>query len=204
MAGIAAGDDTRSSGAYRGIAHGADIVNLKVLDSDGLGQTSWLLSALEWIKNNHSQYNIRVVNLSLGGLAVDSYMNDPVNLKVQELNGLGILVVAAAGNSGKNADGQKLYGHIHSPGNDPSVLTVGAINTFQSDPRNDDGITSFSSRGPTRSFYTDANGNDIFDNAIKPDIVAPGNRIVAASAKGSSKLRINHPALVPTGGDVLG
>ncbi|MDH3494316.1 MAG: S8 family serine peptidase, partial [Acidobacteriota bacterium] len=168
VAGIAAGNSDKDAGAYRGIAPDADILNLKALNSHGTGSASWLLAALDWIAQNHAQYNIRVVNLSLGGLAVDSYTNDPVNLKVQDLNALGILVVAAAGNEGKNAAGNKLYGHIHSPGNDPSALTVGAVNTHGTDSASDDGITSFSSRGPTRSSYVEADGTVIFDNAIKP------------------------------------
>ena len=155
VAGIAAGNSNKNNGAYKGIAPDADIINLKALDSSGTGQSSWLLGALNWVEQNHQQYNIRVVNLSLGGLAVDSYTNDPVNLAVQDLNALGILVVAAAGNEGKNASGDKLYGHIHSPGNDPSVLTVGAVNTRGTDTSADDAITTFSSRGPTRSSYVE-------------------------------------------------
>ncbi len=204
VAGIAAGGSKRNASAYLGIAPDADIVNLKVLDSNGVGNTSWLLNALEWIKQNHAQYNIRVVNLSLGGAAVDSYTNDPVNLKVQELNAEGILVVAAAGNDGKAASGEKIYGHIHSPGNDPSVLTVGAVNTHDTDASSDDGITSFSSRGPTRSHYTDANGNLVYDNAIKPDMVAPGNKIGAAKSKVGSYLPTNYPSLVEPGMDIAG
>lgn len=101
VAGIAAGSTNSNGGAYRGVAPNANIINLKVLDGQGRGQTSWLLNALDWIKLNYQTYNIKVVNLSLGGLAIDSYTNDPACRKVQELNALGILVVAAAGNEGK-------------------------------------------------------------------------------------------------------
>ena len=194
VAGVAAGNSNTSGG--RGVAPNANIINLKVLDGLGRGQTSWLLNALEWLKLNHQTYNIRVVNLSLGGVAIDTYTNDPVCRKVQELNALGILVVAAAGNEGKNAAGQKLYGHIHSPGNDPSVLTVGAVNTKDTDARTDDVMATFSSNGPTRSFYTTANGTRVYDHAIKPDLVAPGNKIVAARAKSTSYLVVNYPNLI--------
>ncbi len=149
---------------------------------------------MQWLLDNHQTYNIRVVNLSLGGAAIDTYTNDPVCRKVQELTAKGVLVVAAAGNEGKNADGQKVYGHIHSPGNDPSALTVGAINTKQTDSRSDDVMATFSSRGPTRSFYTE-NGKRIHDNAIKPDMVAPGNKIVSAKSKATSYLAMNYPNL---------
>jgi serine protease AprX len=63
----------------------------------------------------------------------------------------GIVVVAAAGNNGKNSAGQKVYGQIHSPGNEPSVITVGAVDTRGTDQRGDDTIATYSSRGPTRS-----------------------------------------------------
>ncbi|HMJ09041.1 MAG TPA: S8 family serine peptidase, partial [Pyrinomonadaceae bacterium] len=97
----------------------------------------------------------------------------------------GVVVVAAAGNNGKTAAGQKIYGAIHSPGNDPTVITVGAANTFGTDARNDDTVTTFSSRGPTRSYWTDAGGVKHFDHLIKPDLVAPGNLIIGADSKGN-------------------
>ncbi len=83
------------------------------------------------------------------------------------------LFVAAAGNDGKNASGQKIYGQIHSPGNEPSVITVGASNTFGTDSRADDTITTYSSRGPTRSSWTDEQGVQHYDNLIKPDVSLP-------------------------------
>ena len=76
---LAAGSAARNNGAYRGIAPNANIINLKVLNNNGTGNTAWLLNALDWIKNNHQTYNIRVINLSLGGPAIDSYTNDPVD-----------------------------------------------------------------------------------------------------------------------------
>src|SRR3712207_3775661 len=101
----------------------------------GTGTTSGLLGALAWVLDNRAQYNIRVVNLSLGTAAVDSYRNDPLCLAVRSLVNAGVVVVAAAGNEGKNADGQKLYGLIHSPGIEPSAVTVGATNTYDTDSR---------------------------------------------------------------------
>jgi len=84
------------------------------------------------------------------------------------------VVVASAGNSGKSADGHMVLGSITSPGNSPLALTVGALNTFGTVKRNDDGVASYSSRGPTR-----------FDLAVKPDVAAPGNKIVSLQANGS-------------------
>jgi subtilisin family serine protease len=59
------------------------------------------------------------------------------------------------------------------------VITVGASNSYGTTARDDDSIATYSSRGPTRSFYTDANGQEIHDNLIKPDLVAPGNKVIS-------------------------
>ncbi len=195
VASILAGSASRDSSAYKGIAPKANLINLKVLNSFGIGTTSSLLNALDWVIANRTTYNIRVVNLSLGTPAIDAYANDPVCLKVQQLNLNGILVVAAAGNNGKNfLTQQKVYGQVHSPGNDPSVLTVGASNSMGTDSRSDDVMSTYSSHGPTRSYYT-SDGVKKYDNVIKPDIVAPGNRIVAAKAKSTSTLISVFPSL---------
>src|SRR4030095_7446469 len=83
-----------------------------------------------------------------------------------------------------DATGRKIYGRIHAPGNDPSVITVGATNTFGTDKRADDGVTTYSSRGPTRSYRTEA-GVRYYDHIIKPDLVAPGNKLIGAQGKGN-------------------
>ena len=139
-------------------------------------------------------YNIRVVNLSLGR-CVDSYKNDAVCRAVRKLVDAGIVVVAAAGNNGKDALHPKVYGRIHSPGNEPSAITVGAANTFGTNNRQDDSVATYSSRGPTRSYYTDSSGVKHYDNLIKPDLVAPGNKIVGASAAGN-EIATQNPLLV--------
>src|SRR5690606_8085655 len=170
---------------YEGIATNSNIINVRVLDDNGIGDASTLLAAIEWIYANRTQNNIRVVNLSLGAPALETWRNDPLCRAVRRLTAAGIVVVAAAGNHGKTPDGQKIYGAIHSPGNDPSVITVGASNTFGSDARDDDGVTTYSSRGPTRSYWTDDAQVKHYDNLIKPDIVAPGNWIIGAQSDGN-------------------
>ena len=95
------------------------------------------------------------------------------------------MVVAAAGNDGKD-QGAKVYGHIHSPGNEPSAITVGAVNGFGTDSRADDKVATYSSRGPTRSYWTDAYGVKHYDNLIKPDLVAIGNKLIFAESTNSS------------------
>src|SRR3712207_9290742 len=96
----------------------------------------------------HGQrYRVRVVNLSLGAPAVDSYKTDPLCHAVRRLADAGMVVVAAAGNDGKTStekygEGVKTYGLIHTPSNEPSAITVGAANTFGTDDRRDDGVRS--------------------------------------------------------------
>ena len=152
VAAVAAGVGTPTNGDYEGVASAAKLVNLRVINSQGIGTVSGVLKALDWIASNRSAYNMRVVNMSLGTPAVMSYKNDPICQAVRKLVNAGVVVVAAAGNNGKTSDGKKIYGAIHSPGNEPSAITVGASNAYGSDPRNEDSMTTYSSHGPTRSF----------------------------------------------------
>jgi subtilisin family serine protease len=191
VASTAAGGGRIANAAYLGVAPNASIVNLRVLDSRGTGTVSRVLAALEWVLQNRAAYNIRVVNMSLGMPAVDSYNDDPLCRAVRKLVDAGLVVVAAAGNNGKDSAGNKLYGLIHSPGNEPSAVTVGASNTFGTDARRDDAIASYSSRGPTRSSWVDTAGARHYDNLIKPDLVAPGNKLVGSEADPNALVRQN-------------
>ena len=195
VASLAAGNGKVAEGAYVGVAPNVNIVNLRVLNSRGIGSVSGLLGALDWLLSNRTTYNVRVINMSLGMPAVDSYVFDPVCQAVRHLVDAGVVAVAAAGNNGNDADGRKVYGQIHAPGNEPSAITVGASNTFGTDARADDVITTYSSRGPTRSFWADELGTKHYDNLIKPDLVAPGNKIVAAQAA-QNYLIAQNPSLV--------
>ena len=194
VASIAAGNGRVSNAAYTGVAPNANVINLRVLNSQGAGTTTYLLRALDWVLTNRARYNIRVVNLSLGMPAVDSYRDDPACQAVRKVVDAGIVVVAAAGNNGKDASGNKVYGHIHSPGNEPSALTVGAANTFGTDARGDDTVATYSSRGPTRSYRTDAYGARHYDNLVKPELVAPGNKLIDVESP-NNLLVTEHPEL---------
>ena len=152
---------------YRGVAPGSRLVSLKVLDGLGSGNTSDVLAALDWCIKNKDRYQIRVINLSLGHQPFESYKTDPLCQMVEACVRNGIVVVVAAGNYGKGADGTTVYGGITSPGNDPAAITVGAINCHGTITRRDDDVASYSSRGPTA-----------IDGLIKPDLVAPGNKII--------------------------
>src|SRR5437764_11357183 len=114
VAAVAAGNGRISDGAYLGIAPNAKLINLRVLNSQGTGSVSSVLSALDWVMSNRSAYNIRVVNMSLGMPAIDSYKNDPVCQAVRKVVDSGVVVTVAAGNNGKDSAGNKIYGQIHS------------------------------------------------------------------------------------------
>ena len=74
VASIAVGNGRIADGAYTGIASNANIINLRVLNSQGTGSVSGTLAALDWVMSNRTTYNIRVVNMSLGTPAVDSFL----------------------------------------------------------------------------------------------------------------------------------
>ena len=122
--------------------------------------------------------------MSLGGPVLQAAADDPVNQAVERAYRAGLVVVASAGNGGKDAEGNEVLGGITVPGNSPFAITVGALNTKGTAFRSDDVVATYSSRGPTR-----------FDHLIKPDLVAPGNKIVGLLAPGSTLAR-EHPELV--------
>lgn len=185
VTGIIAGNGYDSYGNKMGVAPNASIVSLKVLDANGSGTISNLISALNWIAANHQLYNIRVVNMSVGAPIRESFWTDPLTLAAKAVVDRGITVVTAAGNMGKNAEGQIQYGGITAPGNAPWVLTVGASSTEGTYTRNDDKIASYSSNGPTR-----------IDYLAKPDLAAPGSGTVSLAAAGSTFYQSKAPYLV--------
>ena len=170
VAGTIAGNGYDSDGARAGIAPDAHLVGLKVLDARGRGVISDVIAALDWLVANKDAYNIRVANLSVGAAVTESYWTDPLTLAAKHAADAGVVVVAAAGNLGKDASGQTQYGAITAPGNAPWVLTVGAYNHQGTVRRHDDVIAAYSSRGPSA-----------IDFEAKPDIVAPGSGLVSLS-----------------------
>lgn len=186
IAGIIAGSAASFSPttAYKtGIAPGAHLVNIRVLNRTGVGYTSDVIAGIQWVVANRTKHSIRVMNLSLGHPIVAPCAFDPLCLAAERAAAAGLVVVASAGNNGKGADGRTVLGSISTPGNAPGVITVGAVNTWNTVSRDDDTITTYSSRGPTR-----------YDMGMKPDVAAPGNKIVSLEAKGSY-LSKTYPAL---------
>ena len=176
VAGILNGNGYDSTGGsyyrtFRGVAPGARLISVRALYPDGSGTTSDVLSALDWVKTNRTTYNIRVLNLSLGHPVYESYTTDPLCRSVRAVNDAGVVVVVAAGNEGMVGSG---FGTIDSPANEPSVITVGAMDDKNSVSTSDDVLAPYSSKGPT-----------LVDHVVKPDLVAPGTHIVSLRAAGS-------------------
>ncbi|HEY8706835.1 MAG TPA: S8 family serine peptidase, partial [Burkholderiaceae bacterium] len=169
-----------------GIAPNANIYDVKVLGDSGAGTLSDALEGIQWVIYHAKEYNIRVLNVSLASNSTQTWQTDPLCIAVRSATAAGITVVVAAGNFGTTPLGQEVYGTISSPGNEPSAITVGAVNFHGTVGRGDDTVDFFSSRGPTRSSYVNASGVPVVDNLLKPDLVAPGNRIVGAAATTAS------------------
>jgi serine protease AprX len=182
VAGIIAGNGYDADGAYAGVAPGAQLLVLKVLDDQGRGTVSDVIRAIDFAVANRARFNLRIINLSIGAAVLESYETDPLALAARHAVESGLVVVAAAGNFGKNADGEIQYGGITAPGNSPWVLTVGAYSTFGTPDPSDDRVAGYSSRGPTA---------DDFD--AKPYILAPGTRIVSLNER-DSYLSSSYPA----------
>jgi serine protease AprX len=174
VAGIVAGNGFDSEGARAGVAPGARLVALKVLDAHGYGRISDVIDAIDFAILSRERYNIRILNVSVAADVTESYMTDPLTLAARRAVQAGLVVVAAAGNLGLDAAGEPVYGGITAPGNAPWVITVGAADREDLADRRD-GIAAFSSRGPTR-----------FDRRAKPDLVAPGVGIASLSEPGST------------------
>jgi serine protease AprX len=192
VAGIIAGTGYDSNGKHKGIAPGAKLVGLKVMDGLGRGYISDVIAAIDYAISVRASYNIRVINLSVAAGVYESYWSDPLTLAARRAVDAGIVVVASAGNLGQNEAGQKQAGGITSPANAPWVLTVGAASEEATSVRSNDTIAKFSSRGPTW-----------IDFGAKPDLVAPGVGIESLSDR-SSTLYYSLPDMLLSGFAGLG
>ena len=165
VAGILTGSGASSNGSHDGIAKQAPLLSLQVLNGAGSGSMSDVMAALDWLLVYGSYFDIKVVNLSLGKGISESNTTDPLVIAVENLWDAGIVVVVAAGNDGFSGSMT-----INSPANSRKVITVGSLtDSGTGTDYSDDFVSSFSSTGPT-----------VGDLVMKPDLVAPGNRIVAA------------------------
>jgi serine protease AprX len=159
VAGVAAG----AAKGYAGAVPQANLVAIKVMDANGMAKTSDVINACQWILTHKGQYNIRVANFSLHSANKASFLNDPLDKAVEKLWFNGVVVVAAAGNYANNGERS---GVLYAPGNDPFVITVGAVDLKGSADPTTHTNAPFSAYG-----YTP-------DGFSKPDIGAPGRYIV--------------------------
>jgi serine protease AprX len=158
VAGIAAG----AAPGYAGAAPGAKLVSLDVLNDAGMAWTSDVIAAADWIAQHKAAYNIRVANFSLSTSVPSSFTVDPLDQAVERLWFGGVVVVAAAGNSGEGVAGDVKY----APANDPFVITVGAADLAGTGNPSDDFAAPWSVYG-----YT-------YDGFRKPELGAPGRYMI--------------------------
>jgi serine protease AprX len=175
VAGIIAGDsNNRPSldllrGRYRGVAPDANLISIKASDEAGNSTVLDVIYGIQFAVDHKADYNIRVLNLSLESTNAESYKTDPLDAAVEAAWFKGIVVVAAAGNRGTDSDAVR-----YAPGNDPYVISVGAVDDQGTRSIYDDKMASWSSRGTTQ------------DGVAKPDVYAPGSGIVSNLAPGSA------------------
>src|SRR5688572_21046124 len=193
VAGTIGGSGAQSNNReYRGLAPSVKFVVLKALDGSGAGYTSDVIRAVDFAIANRAALGTDIINLSLGHPIYEPAATDPLVQAVERAVRAGLIVVAAAGNLGRNPEtGLTGYAGITSPGNAPSAITTGALQTGTTVKRGDDRIPDYSSAGPTW-----------YDAFVKPDLVAPGHNIVAAAAKRGTLYR-NYPYLKAEDGDYM-
>jgi serine protease AprX len=184
VAGLIGGSGFTGSGRYMGMAPAVRLISLKVLDQDGRGYTSDVLEAIDFAIANRSKLGIDVINLSLGHPILESATTDPLVQAVERASRAGLVVVAAAGNIGRDrTTGKVAYAGITSPGNAPSAITVGGTAMQNTASRADDAIGYYSSRGPS-----------VIDEFVKPDVVAPGDNMVSVGNP-LSTIELKYPKL---------
>ncbi len=169
VAGLIGGNGLNSGLRYLGVAPLVNLVDVKVGADDGSASVSDVITGLQFVLDNQSQYNIRVVNLSLRSDTAQSYLTDPLDAAVELLAFRGILVVVAAGNTGTVADAVS-----YAPGNDPFVLSVGAVDDIGTPDFKDDTVPAWSSRGTTQ------------DGFAKPEVSVPGRHLISVLSPNSA------------------
>lgn len=169
VAGILCGNGSISHGKYSGMAPGAKLVVLKVLDARGNGSTDRVLLALRWLKHNYQKYNIRLLNFSIGYLPNARFEEQKKLLDaIDELWDLGIMVITAAGNKGPREQS------VTVPGISRKVLTVGACDDQKELPQYLK--QGYSGKGPTNCCI------------IKPEVLAPGTKIISTGFSEKEKI----------------
>ena len=175
VAGIIAGDSSARAASdplhdqFVGVAPQAKVIAVKVSDEQGSATVLDVIYGLQFAVDFRHRYGIRVINLSLDADAAQSYTQDPLDAAVESAWRHGIVVVAAAGNRGTASDAVD-----YAPGNDPYVITVGAVDENRTAKVIAHTVAPWSSQGTTQ------------DGFAKPDVYAPGAHVVSDLAPGSA------------------
>ncbi|MBQ8639408.1 MAG: S8 family peptidase [Lachnospiraceae bacterium] len=177
VAGIIAGDGTMSDGRIRGVAPGAALVPVRVLDPRGNGKLASMLEGIEWILSVQKKLEIRIVNISAGATWKQGE-NSRLVLAVNALWDAGMIVCTAAGNEG---DGKT---NITSPGVSRKTITVGSCDDGLMIDEHGRKFENYSGRGPTLSCI------------CKPEVIAPGTNIISVN---SMRRRSDPPYSVKSG-----
>lgn len=164
ISGIIGGAGLASDCRYQGMAPECSLISVKVLDQKGNGYASDVLSGLKWIEEHKKEFNIRIVNISVGsynrkGMSENSALVKGVNAAWDS----GFVVVVAAGNMGPGRQ------TITTPGISRKVITVGCSDDDREVDVAGSRMIDYSGRGPTSACV------------CKPDIVAPGCNVVSCS-----------------------
>jgi serine protease AprX len=154
-------------GDYVGVAPDVNLIAVKASDEVGNSTVLDVINGIQFVVDHKTQFNIRVLNLSLSTDEPQSYRTDPLDAAVEYAWQHGIVVVAAAGNRGSAYDAVK-----YSPGNDPFVISVGG-----SDEQGDSGKGA-------RAYWSSAGRTQ--DGFFKPEVMAPGAHIVSTLAPNSA------------------
>jgi serine protease AprX len=162
---VAAGNGQLSNGTYRGLAHEAELVLVKVSERGRISEEN-IARGIKWVIANRERYNIRVLNISLGGDEDVPCSKSIVDQAAEEAVSQGIVVIAAAGNSG--AEGR----HSIPPANSPSVITVG-------------GYTDHNQLNGSELDLYHSNFGVTADGTVKPEIVAPAMWVAAPILPGT-------------------
>jgi serine protease AprX len=180
VAGIAAGSAVDQAGA----APQANIISLDVMDDRGMARTSDVIAAAQWIHENRQSKNIKVANFSLHSTTPSNFTKDPLDKAVEKLWFAGVTVVVAAGNYG-SPDGPS--GVPYAPGNDPFVITVGAIDLEGTVKIHEHDVPNWSAYGYTK------------DGFRKPEVAAAGRYMVGPVPMTSTLARDKASNLVEPG-----
>lgn len=164
VCGILAGDGRASDGRYRGIAPGCLLIAGKVLNSNGDGCVEHMMEGIDWILAESGRLGIRILNISVGlGQMQEEGRKRLLFERIEKAWERGIVVVAAAGNSGP------MPGSISPIGASKRVITVGCHDGGYFGER-ESLCENYSGRGPSEYAYK------------KPDIVAPGTDITSCGS----------------------